>query len=182
MIDHWDECTRLADTVMMKVRDLDDDGMDVYFTGKQTTILRTGKRSKISKAMKESQPKEESLATDMTGALGDIFDEYYAEQKKRKREGKRPRKLTIYVFTDGIWGGTQQDTRVDDKIRSFVNKMINDVYGDLGLRRCTIQFIHFGDNQYARERLQRLDDELQTEEFPNFPLVDTRSFLIFLQA
>lgn len=173
MIDYWDKCTSLADTVMMKVRDLDDDGIDVHFTGKQTTILRTGKRSKIGKAMKEAQPKEESLATDMTGALGDIFDEYYAEQKHRKRQGRRPRKLTIYVFTDGIWGGTQDDTRVDDKImsliRSFVNKMIDEVYGDLGVRCCTIQFIHFGDNQYARERLQRLDDELQTEEFPDFP-------------
>lgn len=66
-------------------------------------------------------------------------------------------------------GGTQDDTRVDDKIRSFVNKMTTEVYGDLGVRCCTIQFIHFGENQYARERLRRLDDELSTEEFPNFP-------------
>lgn len=171
MIDHWDECTKLADTLMMKVKDLDDDGIDVHFTGKQTTILGTEKRSKIGRAMKDAQPREESLATDMTGALGDIFDDYYTGQIKQKRQPgwRRPRKLTIYVFTDGIWGGTQDDTRVDDKIRSFVNKMTTEVYGDLGVRCCTIQFIHFGENQYARERLRRLDDELSTEEFPNFP-------------
>jgi hypothetical protein len=156
---YWPEAEELMETLMMKVKYVDEDGVDFYVTDNTVSKLGTNDKAKVMKAMTEAAPGPTAMNTDMNAALGRIFQERLGKLESAKRYGQTPRKMTLVVLTDGTWKGTLGEYQVDDKIVAFV-KQTDAIFGKLEERPCTIEFIQFGDDPQGRERLRRLDDDL----------------------
>src|SRR5690242_13458345 len=102
----WPEAEFLARTLMMMVRGVDDDGVDFYVTDNTVSKTATNDPGKIRKAMNEAEPNANSLDTDMNAALGRIFSDRLEKLRYEKRYGRKIKKMTLIVLTDGVWRGT----------------------------------------------------------------------------
>lgn len=159
---HWYEATYLLETLLMKAAGQDRNGMDLYFT--RGTVSRENERSisSIVTAMRDenAQPMDK-IKTDMKEALTKILSKYYQDLDAEKKSHKKKalKNLTIIVLTDGLWEAMSNKDEVKDKIAAFVKKL-EDMGNNLEDRPVSIEFIHFGDDSDATERLRQLDDEL----------------------
>ncbi|KAH0565999.1 hypothetical protein GP486_000610 [Trichoglossum hirsutum] len=167
MADFWDEATFVLETLVMKAKGQDKDGMDLCFTGGPVTVYGRDNPSKFGKAMEDpdAQPVPDNK-TDMREALGRIFAEYL----RKVHLGHTPKYLTLIVLTDGIWAGLQNKYLVEKTITTFLNRLRENI-GDLEHRPVSIQFIQFGRDPDATDRLWRLDNQLKYDDIPD--IVDT---------
>ena len=159
MTRHWPIATYTAETLAMKVANLDEDGVDYVFTsGGQKNDIKTAKRSNagqtIRKAMTDADPEAFLEAgmqplTDMGNTLHAVFNHYMQEGKMKT--------ITLLVFTDGVWRDTE-DKVVETKIKEFAGKFQKRANTSEG--RFSIQFISFGRDAKGIARLQYLDDDL----------------------
>lgn len=156
----WDDVTYTVETLAMKLAGLDDDGLDLIFTVGQEENIENVKgvnvHAKFRKAMDKKRPSqpidpEMWVKTDMKETLSQIFDEYL--------QGSQGKRMTLMVFTDGLWEGTVTEKAVEEKIANFVRYLLQ-FRPRMEDRWFSIEFIRFGDNPKAISRLRRLDDEL----------------------
>ncbi|KAK1977651.1 kinase-like domain-containing protein [Colletotrichum cereale] len=159
----------------------DDNGMELYFTDPDTdpkakiVESRSQKPKLFSNAMKYAEPavaKSPTQVVDTTivPELTRIINGY----TRAKTSKSPPRKKTIIILTDGIWKGMRMEHTIDVYLRSIFNEL-KDLHGDLSyippgksreqvdiskIRPVTIQFVQFGDDTNATERLRRLDDDM----------------------
>ena len=72
---------------------------------------------------------------------------------------KGPRKLSLYVLTDGVW-----ETRADlqQVIRTLVDNLIQHNHTN---KQIGIQFIRFGNDDRGIKRLERLDSGLNVQMY-----------------
>jgi hypothetical protein len=160
MVAHWAEVEDVMKTLMMKLKGVDDNGVDVHVTGNQESVPQTNEFTKVQKAIERTAPPGQ-IEIDIPAALGRIFNHYYTKQAENRRTHRALRRMTLYVLTDGIWDGTLDvDNLVDEKIASFIRKVAKVFEEDFSVRPCTIQFIQFGNDPKATQRLRRLDDDL----------------------
>ncbi|KAI8292810.1 hypothetical protein K4K56_005762 [Colletotrichum sp. SAR 10_98] len=180
----WTQATELLEVLVWRALGFDDDGMELYFTDPDTNakaIINSNKAKvykqavdKYTNAMELAMPAESgprSCATTILPELERIINEY-ARTKASKR---KPRKKTIIVLTDGKWLGMHDEYTLDVYLRSAFHGL-KDLHGDLQyfednqsqsrqdiskVRPVTIQFVQFGDDPWASERLRRLDDDMK---------------------
>ncbi|KAF2490635.1 hypothetical protein BU16DRAFT_622209 [Lophium mytilinum] len=154
MLPFWEVATFVAETLAMKLAGLDDDGLDLMCTlGDVNLENEKGLQAPINirHAMDRARPSSDGNAkTDMRETLEDIFEDFLGNRKLAK-----DRKMTLIVLTDGIWKGPVPLESVEAKIEEFVKQL-----NTLKDRAFSIQFIRFGDDAEAIERLRRLDDDL----------------------
>ncbi|KAF2811553.1 uncharacterized protein BDZ99DRAFT_518812 [Mytilinidion resinicola] len=154
MLPFWDVATFVIETLTMKLAGLDDDGLDLVCTlGDISLENEKGLHapSNFRNAMNRARPSSDGdEKTDMRETLEDIFEDYLTSRKAAK-----DRKMTLIVLTDGIWKGSVPPESVGAKIEEFVKQLHT-----LKDRAFSIQFIRFGDDEEAIERLRRLDDDL----------------------
>ncbi|KAK2056910.1 hypothetical protein LY76DRAFT_517425 [Colletotrichum caudatum] len=160
----------------------DDNGMELYFTNPDTNPKATIRESRsqqlkhFKRAMELAEPVDtkfpaEVVETTIVPELTRIINSY----TRAKTSKSPPRKKTIIVLTDGIWKGMKMEHTIDVYLRSAFNEL-KDLHGDLSyippgkyqaqveiseIRPVTIQFVQFGDDQDAIERLRRLDDDMK---------------------
>ena len=138
----------------------DENGMDVYFAS-----VKEGLNSKHVKPLMTRVAGHPRRGTSNIGScLENLVTEYIDKIQARHRKSafhfrsEKPLKpLNGYVLTDGIWKTTSDAER---PIKKLVTTL------ELHQRNADqvgIQFIFFGDNQQAREKLERLDDDLGLE-------------------
>jgi hypothetical protein len=174
MEDFWDEATYLLETLVMKAKGQDKDGMDLSFTVGNKKLDNATRPSKFKEAMEDTKAKPmPGVNTDMRKPLGDIFLEYLSKvwEKRSFVLRQKVRKLTLIVLTDGKWegmGANRDD--VDEMIIKFL-KDLEQAMGTLQFRPVSIQFVQFGNDPDAIFRLRRLDDELIHSEVPSVPLL-----------
>jgi hypothetical protein len=162
MRDFWYEATYLLETLVMKARGQDQNGMDLSFTSGPVTVQNEHRESAFVKAMKDvkAQPTP-GMKTDMRGELGIILSRYLdVVRGKRHHLPSDLKNLTIIVLTDGLWKDMIEEDGVDQKITSFMTSLTK-IIGDLRIRPVSIEFIQFGRDPAATLRLQRLDDCLK---------------------
>lgn len=151
----WKRAKLVLETLAMKVGPLDENGLDLLFAigqeyGKENvkgfdipTVFRA--------AMDEAQAPEldRSLLTPMAQKMNSILAEYRNDMSK---------KLTIIVLTTGEWehGNVPDDVErvIAENLRNM-SALLRDFYSE---RWCTIEFVSFGDNEQALQRLKDLDD------------------------
>ena len=157
MTQHWAVATYTAETLAMKVANLDDDGIDYVFTtgGQKNKVqsIRKNEGQTIRRAMNQASPEEVFQRTAMRPVtnMGDTLDAIFNHYMK----GPKNKKMTLLVFTDGVWGGTPEKA-VEVKIQGFAsNFKQKSKQGPF-----SIEFISFGNDQTGIPRLQYLDDEL----------------------
>lgn len=166
---HFTHLKELFTALAWIVSEYDKDGMELRF-------LRCRKwyRSKDSKELADYLKNVTFRGTsDVNANLGDILQIYRtrldcwnarktSSQNRLSRflAGKwkgeaypdTPKPLSVYILTDGIW---QPASDALDSIAPMVNKLHS-----LGLpsRQVALQFIRFGDNRLATEKLKTLDN------------------------
>lgn len=142
----------------------DPDGPDLYVS---TDMKRLKPKTDIRMLRKlESRPAKG--VPDIRHCFGQIIENYQNQFgtrtiKSRIRHPwrataiKGPRKLSLYVLTDGVW-----ETRTDLRqvIRTLVDHLIEHI---LTNKQIGIQFIRFGNDETGMKRLETLDSELSLD-------------------
>lgn len=88
--------------------------------------------------------------TNMTETLQKVFDKYWRNISKR---------MTLIILTDGLWEGCAQENDVQNLIAGFITKLKARL-NKTEKRWFSIQFVYFGENKNAIQRLQDLDDNM----------------------
>jgi len=161
MREFWEDVSFACLTLTMKLAGLDKDGLDLIFTGNQSWNVRNAEfkaAERFKTALGRAKPKQlrhgvPAIETDMATTLGEIFDEYLKNDRRKR--------MTLLVLTNGRWERNRDDRLVEETIADFVKKLNKE--GRTEKRRFTIQFISFGSDPTAIERLRSLDDELERE-------------------
>ncbi|OAL52684.1 hypothetical protein IQ07DRAFT_380692 [Pyrenochaeta sp. DS3sAY3a] len=161
MFDHWDEATFLLETLVMKAHDQDPDGPDLAFMNDSRNLTRQRDAKEFRKLMNKAQPRKDGgVHTNIKKSLERIFH-IYLETVQCTHTKTRVNSLTIIILTDGLWEGMVNDQdAVIPLIQKFYRQLKHDMDGKLRERQVSIQFVQFGNDQEARERLRRLDDDL----------------------
>lgn len=175
MDNFWYEAVFVLETLYNKSRGSDEDGVDLYFTCGGASVKDAkgdpGLKAFQSKVWNTTVKPQPEASTNMQQALNyhlkawldeyeQRMDEVRDEQKKRKHK-KAQKDLTIIVLTDGIWPTHQKHpTAVDDAIVTFNENFRRAARTNLAPRTVSIQFVSFGNDPAALERLRRLDDNL----------------------
>jgi hypothetical protein len=176
MSSHWHEACEVFKVLSWRLLGYDEDGMELYFTDPATTIAVLPSPDETShvlqQAMKMAAPSSQRAhGTDIIPKLAELMNKYAIDQC---RDGpQNARKRTIYVLTDGIWEHSTTES-VDDFFR-YQLKRLQDTYHPPGVpgplsvdqirkalkttRPLTIQFIQFGSDPAATERLRHLDED-----------------------
>ena len=77
----------------------------------------------------------------------------------------------MIILTDGLWQGMLNEHAVDQKIIEFTQQLAK-INGDsLRERTVSIEFVQFGNDAHATERLQCLDHDLSSFGIPKVHLV-----------
>ncbi|KAF4900348.1 Serine/threonine-protein kinase mph1 [Colletotrichum fructicola] len=185
MAPHWAEATHLIEVLVWRSLGYDDNGMEIYFTDADTDPTAKVKESpdqtvkEFLNAMRVAAPKSvksSTVKTTIQPELERIINQY----TRAKTSKMQPRKKTIIILTDGIWEGMNNEYTLDTYLMSTLSSL-RDLHGDLAhikpgqlpgqhdiekIRPVTIQFVQFGQNQRATDRLRRLDDELKLNGYP----------------
>jgi hypothetical protein len=168
MEDYWFEVQYLLETLVMKAKGQDKNGMDLSFT--QGTVVLKGSNDavKFSKKMDERGAKPmKGWHTDLSLPLEKILSSYLADFK-RTRATDDVKKLTLLILTDGKWESMEDKEDVAHTIVNFAREM-EKLTGDTlrkRERRVSIEFVQFGYDEDATARLRRLDDDLPYEGVP----------------
>jgi hypothetical protein len=155
--------TFVLETLVMKVAGLDDDGLDLVFTIGEDDLNASNVyplnapsifKAKMDKAWE--RPHSDRYKTDMKQTLSKLFERYYRDSRKC---------MTLIVLTDGVWPGTIPEDGVETSFVDFIQELRKSTGYSAQSRRFTIQFVRFGDNQDAIEKLTRLDNDLKRVYF-----------------
>ena len=157
MKDHRNELEEVLELLWAMVAKQDPDGAELYIS----TDMKALKPRTDARMLEELQSRPAKDAPDMRHCFGQIIEKYQNRLGKRNIKSKvfhwnttparGPRKLSLYVLTDGIW---QSKTDLRQVIRTLVEHLIEH---KLTNKQVGIQFIQFGNNERGRKRLEELD-------------------------
>ncbi|RDW85934.1 hypothetical protein BP5796_04259 [Coleophoma crateriformis] len=153
---HQTEVKRILGILAYLVKDSDPDGIELRFTNSDSYV-QSKNSTQLVETFLSNTPRG---LTDIRLRLGWILNEYSKTLKKQSQgrfwhRFKSVRSLNIYVLTDGIWQPISDVT-------SPINQLISNLK-DNGQYQVGIQFISFGSNEQALERLKYLDKSLDLE-------------------
>ena len=141
----------------------DPDGADLYIT----TDMKALKPRTDSRVLQELDSRPAKDAPDMRHCFAQIIEKYqnqfgtrnYASKLRhwRATPAKGPRKLSLYVLTNGVW---QTRTDLRHVIRTLVDHLIEH---KLTNKQIGIQFIRFGNDERGTQRLEKLDSGLHLD-------------------
>jgi hypothetical protein len=160
----------------MKLARLDEDGLDLVFTGSANLNLVGCKTpSELKSRMDRVAPELDPMVTDMAGCLSRIFSTYRQDRKYARRA------LTLIVLTDGMWSvsaSKERGNKVEETIVDLVSELMKisqDLNHKVKHRRWfSIQFISFATNPTAHANLKHFDSVMWKER--NIPLVPYPSY------
>jgi hypothetical protein len=161
MYEHWDEATYLLETLVLKAHGQDPDGPDLTFVNDKMTLSKEKDWMAFRRAMQKARPNKDDLVhTNIRTGLEPIFHDYL-NTVKRAADKPKVNALTVIVLTDGLWDGmTDKNEIVPKIIVQFYKELDKKMDGMRKDRQVSIQFIQLGDDEEARERLRRLDDDM----------------------
>ena len=155
-----DEVEKVLELLWAMVEKHDPDGADLYITSDMQAL----KPKTDSRALQELRSRPAKYAPDMRYCFAQIIEKYQSKFGKRNigskllhpkaTPAKGPRKLSLYVLTDGVW---QTKTDLKQVIRTLVDHLIQH---KLTNKQIGIQFIRFGNDERGMKRLEKLDSGL----------------------
>ncbi|KAK4208644.1 hypothetical protein QBC37DRAFT_296262 [Rhypophila decipiens] len=152
---HWKRAKLVLETLAMKVGPLDENGLDLLFPrgdyGRENVKgfdIPPAFRAAMNEA--EAGDDEALYQTPMAKSLDALLSSHYKDMSK---------KLTIIVLTTGEWENTGVLDDVEQVIATNLRNMSERLPKFFSERYCTLEFVSFGDNEEALQRLKDLDDE-----------------------
>lgn len=159
MLRHWAQAAFMLRILAVKGSPLDDNGMDLSFTRKGGVEQNKRSGDDLAKIMWEATNKPiKDEECDMGAALGRVLRQYSGSLQPERRS----KRLLLIVLTDGTWKDMTNKDEVRTVIRDFY-KNVEWMLGPLEARTIGIEFVQFGDDPEATDRLQFLDDYLSQE-------------------
>ena len=156
---NWFHATYLLETLVMKAKGQDPDGMDLNFTSGTAKVEQKEKSSVFVNRMKDGYPKA-GVITNMVDSLSKILNQYlYRLRYSRNRTND----VTLIVLTDGLWAGTTREDGVKKKIMEFLEEL-HRLHHNMKHRPFSIEFVQFGNNLDATKRLKYLDNFLREKK------------------
>lgn len=143
----------LLELLAKMVNKVESGGVSLYFTSDPKKKLKL-KPSNINTVVDHFDSAEYQERPDMRSCLAEILNDYARKLGKSGiKNWVKPgcRKLTLYVLTDGNWQPG------DDLIREISSLTDHLVKKELHDKQVGIEFIRFGSNPVAIEKLRRLD-------------------------
>lgn len=150
-------------------RRYDPDGLDLYFTT-DSKKLRPKTTVEVLKLFDERQA---FGLPDMRERFASIIEKYQDHFGKKNfiskllrpmsTPSKGPRRLTLYVLTDGVW---QPECNLKPDISNLVDLLQKNNFPN---KHVGIQFILFGDNSAGKKRLKTLDAHLGLKLWVTLP-------------
>jgi hypothetical protein len=153
---HWKRLTKVFEALSYILKYVDPNGLDLSFTICSETLKKMKKTSKLINMVK-SRSENLKGTTDMKLRLTEILDTYQSELEKPKSFFGKPKPvlpMNLYILTNGVW---EPNCDAAGPIKNLVSKL-NKL--DKGRVQVGIQFISFGNNLEALERLDNLDSGL----------------------
>ena len=150
----------------------DDDGVDLHYFHEPSAGLRKCKKSSeifesITRRPFRGTTTPTRTVRNVLNAYKGKLDQYRHRRSHSKRsstkglpwgssEPERPKPLSVYVLTDGVWEDDQQlgQPYLDDTIRSLVEAL---KASGCEKDHVGVQFISFGNHQHGLQRLRALD-------------------------
>lgn len=185
MEQHWAEVRFVLETLVWRIWEYDNDGMELYFTNQETTAsVRPGRKQSVDifvKALDEARPTSPcGIKTTLRPKLSEIMAKYY---NYKGPAGTRKRQ-TVLILTDGIWEKQAYDVDVDTWMTETICQLAGKNPKTIKptepgpnkekawqtafeeSRQVTFQFIAFGHDTKGLERMKRLDDLLVKQGLP----------------
>ena len=141
----------------------DPDGPDLYIS----TDMKKLKPGTVDRMLQELNNRPAKDAPDMRHCFAQIIENYQNRfgtwnitsrfLHPKTTPAKGPRKLSLYVLTDGVW---QAKTDLRQVIQTLVQHLIQH---KLTNKQIGIQFIRFGDDETGMKRLEKLDSGLKLD-------------------
>ena len=163
MIKHRDEVKKALHLLWEMTARHDPDGPDLYITAETRKL----KPKTFQRMLQEVDRRPLQGPCDMRFHLAHITEEYENHLGKRNLIAKLrhpkstpsrgPRKLSLYVLTNGVWQGRTDLSMV---IKQLVDHLISH---NLRNKQVGIQFIQFGNDETGTNRLRKLDKGLNLE-------------------
>ena len=163
MSTHRNDVKMVLELLWAMVARHDPDGAELYIT----TDMKALKPKTDYRMLRELDKRPAKNAPDMRHCFAHIIENYQNQFGTRNitskllhwkaTPAKGPRKLSLYVLTDGIW---QAKTDLRQVIRTLVDHLIQ---YKLTNKQIGIQFIRFGNDEGGSERLEMLDSGLNLD-------------------
>ena len=170
MAAHWANAIFLLTTLVMKANGVDDNGMDLSFTNGPVKLKDSNDHAKFEAKMRQNYGKPlnnggNPTFTNILKPFEEMMNDYTQRVSVAVKFGKSVEELTVIVLTDGLWDAIHDDYQsVSKKIIAFQNRLKELQGGSLIDRQVTFEFIRFGNNPKALERLKYLDDRMKGHE------------------
>ncbi|KAL8938633.1 MAG: hypothetical protein Q9211_003117 [Gyalolechia sp. 1 TL-2023] len=168
---HKDQVRDVLELLSSLTARYDSNGLDLYFTTEPKKKYSPTSNRRVLELFDEHPP--HSLA-DMRACLASILEPYQARFGQKDRlswirhpnymPSIGPRKLSLYILTDGVW-----DPECD-LIMEITTLAAGLQKEGTPKKPVSIQFILFGDNASAVERLEKLNSGLPLESCVYSPL------------
>ena len=163
MVAHRQKVRDVLELLSSLTKRYDPDGLDLYFT----TQARKLKPKTNAQVLKFFDERPAYGLPDMRARFASIIEQYQSRFGSKNTlsrllhpnsiPSKGPRRLTLYVLTDGVW---QPGCTLITEIRNLVALLQKH---NLPNKHVGIQFIRFGDDVEGKKRLKTLDARLGLE-------------------
>ena len=160
MKSHRGEVRDLFALLGYMVKSKDPDGIELHFT---TSSERKDKAKNTGQLLRTLDTVSYFGKSNIRLQLGEILQDYHTKLRDQNpprsllnivRSRRRPRRQTVYIFTDGVWQPECDPSEMIEKLVKSLeqNSMEREQFG--------IQFIRFGNSREGKVRLDRLDSGL----------------------
>ncbi|CAH0055526.1 unnamed protein product [Clonostachys solani] len=167
-----EEVLRWVSELGYLVKELDPDGGEIRCTSDNTKIAKFKRAKDARNFVSERFSDGKGGPCNMENALFGVVDSIRGPASTvssrlsfMTRSTSVPKKITILVFTDGVWNSSSEHGLLgaDGPIKSLIEHMKD---SKIGRPNISIQFLRFGSDPVGIGRLKFLDDDLgKTLEF-----------------
>lgn len=154
MKDHWDDVISLFSVLAYFAKKLDKNELELYFTVSTPSKKTFKDTTPVVEHLRDMNPKTYS---NINMSLDPILRKYQAEFGQKgffRTKAKKVKPLSLYVFTDAAWQGTDAVAPIEAMIEKLQKH-------ELPKEQVGIQFVRFGNDQTGIDRLKYLDSGLR---------------------
>ncbi len=165
MIEYWSEVDDLLHSLAYAVKKCSHNGLELRYTHVDEKVHSTNSTDLVNSVRKFKPPYatgNDRRYTDIETSLGSFLDDYrqriekYAKRRLTQHLHHDVKRVNVYVLTDGRWQ-PESDASIGESFRRLVSTL--KLHGR-NPKQIGVQFIQFGDDAEARQRLERLDNGL----------------------
>lgn len=159
MAAHWPQLQRTIRALLHKVRELDDDGIDMYFTQGGLQAKQQKNHENVMSKL-EAFP-QQGVQTHAPSSLNDVFDDYKRRAADARRHHSKQKQLKLLFLTDGLWCTITERQKISVVIKKFITDLER-VLLTFDEHSVGIEFVRFGTNLDVIEAFRWLDDEVES--------------------